>query len=329
MVDNAIMTLTGKTTKSLAYEVLFPTAVTTSTKILIKRNDVSGNTNTNATLVSVLKTGLTSMLNGTFPANNITIRCTGGDGSSATSAATYIINCPACVCHGTDYGVTLSLKNTMPYLGNPSSKYHSANKAWLHNVSLDPLIKPKQVLSFMDAVTGYNGTLGPTTARSWIAGKIIISKDLVAVDYQALRIMEKQTSPQTSRIATADAQLTAAQTAGLGTCTPANMEIINIAPPWNMTGVIGDRDALLKALKVSVTRKGHGYEFSLPAEAGGIADLELFDGPGRQIWSTTAFANHRALWEGTTRGGVRVPAGMYFYRVASAAGKVKGMVMVH
>jgi hypothetical protein len=328
MIDNAIMTLTGKTTKAAAYEAIFPAPVTTSTKILLKRNDISGNVSTNATLVNALKTGLTSMLNGTFPANNITIRCTGGDGSSATSAATYIINCPVCVCHQTDYGVTLSLKNTMPYLGNPSSKYHSANKAWLYNVSLDPAIKPKQVLSFLDATTGYNGTGGPTTNRNWIAGKIIVGRDLVAVDYQALRLMEKQTSPQTSRIATADAQLVAAQTAKLGTCTPSNMEVINISPPWNATGIIGEQDSLNRALNVAVSPAGQGYQFSLPAETGGTAELEIFDCLGHRIWSTNEFTNHRTIWQGTTSGGVRVPAGMYVYRVFSSTGRVKGIVMI-
>ena len=61
------------------------------------------------------------MLGGDFNENNVEIHCKGGSVKSKIQAADYLINAPVCSCHGRDYGVTLSLKNTMTYLNNAST----------------------------------------------------------------------------------------------------------------------------------------------------------------------------------------------------------------
>jgi hypothetical protein len=327
VVDNAIMTLSGKPTKGAAYEALFPAAVTSSTKILLKRNEASGKGAINTAVTNAFKTGLTSMLNGTFPAANITIRILVGSVKSQIDATTYLINCPVCWVHSDDYGVTLSCKNTMPYLNN-ASVYHSANKAWLYNVSLDPAIKPKQVLSLMDAMIGNNTQQGGAgSASSFIAGTLIVSKDLVAVDYNALRLMEKQPNPSASRIATGDNQLKAAQTAGLGTCTPANMEIINIAPPWT-TGTINEPETNRPSLEIEVLRKGNGVEFLVPRASSQSVDVTIFDMMGNVVRNIPNNFDKRILWDNRTQNGSLAPSGMYAFLVRNGGARARGIVVV-
>jgi hypothetical protein len=162
LVDYAIMTLTGKADKAAAYEALFPTAVTSSTKIYLKRNGISGAGAVNTAVVNAFQTGLQRMLNGVFRnvdnpnplPGNVSLK-------SHTDAATYIINCPVAWMHSVQYqGVTLSLKNTMNYDGDPFAHHNQNPPTWLHTVSLSTAIKPKQVLSLMDAVVG-NSQNGP------------------------------------------------------------------------------------------------------------------------------------------------------------------------
>ena len=183
LVDNAIMTLTGKADKAAAYEALFPAAVTSNTKIYLKRNGASGTGAVNTAVVKAFQTGLQRMLNGSF--NNIDNPSpVPGNVSlkSHTDAATYIINCPVAWLHATPYhGVTLSLKNTMNYDGDPFAHHNENPPTWLYKISLSAAIKPKQVLSLMDAVVG-NSQNGPGTQPTFSAGTIIVGSDLVAVD---------------------------------------------------------------------------------------------------------------------------------------------------
>ena len=326
VVDNAIMTLSGKTTKGAAYEALFPAAVTASTKILMKRNDISGTGAVNTAVTNAFKTGLTSMLNGTFPAANVTVRCSGGSAKSQTDAATYIINCPVCWIHSA-YGVTLSGKNTMTYL-NSAGTYHSANRSWLYTVSLDPAIKPKQVMSLMDAMIGANRDSDREGgAASFIAGTLIVSKDIVAVDYNALRLMEKQPSPSASRIATGDSQLKAAETGGLGTCTPGNMQIINIAPPWN-TGIISEPETNRPLLEIEVVHKGSSVEFLVPRASSQSVDLTIFDMMGNVVRNIPNNFDKGILWDNRTQNGSPAPSGMYAFLVRNGGARARGIVVV-
>jgi len=325
LVDHAIMTLSGKTDKGAAYEALFPAKVTTSTKILLKRNDASGTGTVNTAVVNSLKTGLTAMLSGSFPSANITIRCAGGSAKADTSAATYIINCPVCWIHADDYGVTLSLKNTMTYL-NAASVYHSANKAWLYNVSLDPAIKPKQVLSFMDALVG-NQQSGPGTSPTFVAGSLIVSSDLVAVDYNALRIIEKQTNANKTYIATGDSHLKSAESAGLGTCTPGNMDIIAISPPWT-TGVYGESESLMQSMNIQVHNASNNVDFIIPRAALEPVDVVVFDMAGNVVWKVRDVSAQVVSWNKTSLYGSPLPTGMYAYTIFCKSAKIRGVLMM-
>jgi hypothetical protein len=327
LVDHAIMTLTGKSDRAAAYEALFPEAVTTSTKILVKRNDASGKGAVNTAVTNAFKSGLTSMLGGKFPAANITTQLANMDGSKNTAAANYIINCPVAWEHimpTNNYGVTLSLKNTMTYLGNPSALHNDTTHAWLWNNSLDPKIKPKQILSLMDAVVG-SAKDGPGTSPSFAAGTIIVSKDLVAVDYNTIQLMRKQTGAKLANLTQGETDLKKAEQAGLGTCTPANMEVINIAPPWG-TGTINGADTVMKNLGIQVNSPSGHVEFIFAK--GTSALVTVFDSMGRLVWRNTSSSGGIITWNHSTGPGSRVPPGLYLFTIACGKTTMRGTVLI-
>jgi len=327
LVDNAIMTLTGKADKAAAYAALFPAAVTSSTKIYLKRNGISGAGAVNTAVVNAFQVGLKRMLNGSFSnidnpnplPGNVSLK-------SHTDAATYIVNCPVAWMHSVSYqGVTLSLKNTMNYDGDPFAHHNQNPPTWLYTVSLSAAIKPKQVLSLMDAVVG-NSQNGPGGSPTFSAGTVIVGSDLVAVDYQTLRILEKQTGVNKTWIATGDKNLKSAETAGLGTCTPANMDVIAIKPPWPSVGIINGSDKIMESMNIRVLHQGNKVDFVIPGASS--KQVSVFDMMGNILWQSRNFAGESIAWNQTTMYGSRVPSGMYIFRIACNGSFMKGTIMV-
>lgn len=329
MVDQGVKALAGTTDTGAAYEALFPEPVDSSTSIFMKRNDISGAqrdfTRVDEVLTEAFKAGCGTMLDGSYSDRNVSIRCRGGSARSDIENNDYLINCPVCSCHGRDYGVTLSLKNTMTYL-NSASTYHSANKRWLHEVSLDDLIKRKQVMSIMNAIVGNNRS-GPGGSPNIEPKTIIMSKDIVAVDYHALRVMEQNGNPDTGRIQTADGQLEAAEAAGLGTCTPANMEVIELAPPYT-TGSIQEYNPNVGRLNVNVIARGGYFEFVLPSGITKTVTAGIYNMQGRLVWKTDSTNVSAIVWHRQTLSGSRVPNGMYTYKLQMGSRRASGVVMV-
>jgi hypothetical protein len=340
LVDHAIMTFTGKTNKAEAYEAIFPVKPTENTKIMIKRNDASGQGTFNTAVTNALKNGLTSMVNGKYPAANINVYMKMADGSSATKAADYIINCPVASAHvmksgssldPLNYGVTLSLKNTMSYLKAPSANHPDQTHAWLWNTSLDPAIKPKQVLSLMDATvgnakTGPGNVAGGSTSTMFATGTVIVSNDLVAVDYNTIRLMNDQKVKYQECLDQGDSDLKKAEAAGLGTCTPDNMDVFKISPPsWGLSTING-ADKIMKSLNIRVLSQGNKVDFVIPGASS--KHVGIFDMMGNALWQSQNFDNEYVAWNYTTKFGARVPSGMYIYRIACGSSVMRGTVMV-
>ena len=141
MVDYSIMNLTGETDKGKAYEALFDSNLTTSSKILIKYNN--SRTDTDNLVLKALVNGLTSMFNGTFPelpSSQLIGRAT-GDASNQTFETQgttyairdiwvdcdYFINMPsAWAMNAPTYpGVTMSLKAMFPVVSGSLSRMHN------------------------------------------------------------------------------------------------------------------------------------------------------------------------------------------------------------
>jgi hypothetical protein len=350
LVDHAIMTFTGISDKAAAYEAVFPEKPTSSTKIFMKRNDASGKGAVNKAVTDAFAAGLKSMLGGAFPAANIDNPSSlpmNPNLKSKVDSTTYIINCPVTWCHVMpqySYGVTLSLKNTMclgcPSGGNPPSGNHSQYKAldstkavsqsnytypWLWEVSLSSAVKPKQVLSLLDAVVG-SAKDGPGTGVTFKAGTVIVGSDLVAVDYNAIRLMEKQTGAKTDQLAYGDRDLKQAEKAGLGTCTEANMEIIKINAPWPSVGTINGSDAIMQSMNIRVLHQGNKVDFVIPGASS--KHVSVFDMKGNALWQSQHISGESVSWDLRTTYGARVPSGMYVYRIACNRSIMRGTVMV-
>ena len=177
----------------------------------------------------------------------------------------------------------------------------------------------------MDAVAGRSDG-GPGGSPNFKAGTIIVGSDLVAVDYNTLRLLEKQPKVSTSQIATADKNLKSAETAGLGTCTEANMEVIKITAPWTAVGTINGSDKIMESMNIRVLNQGNKVDFVIPGSS--QKHITIFDMMGNAIWQSQDFSGESVSWNHTTMNGARVPAAMYIYRIACGGSVVKGTVWV-
>jgi uncharacterized protein (DUF362 family) len=348
MVDHTIMALTGKNTKAAAYEALFPRPVTTATKILIKFNESAGDKSLSRNAVqAALTSGLTSMLNGTYPANKISTLGTGGTATgpkftvgsdsyqikSAIVDCDYFINFAVCWCVGSNTtGVTLTLKNMMGAVaGNLGGGFHgnftNASGASLSICNSQQMFKDKQVLAIIDAISiCLNGNCGPFSSPNGNDSKIIASRDMVAADYQGFLLL-KNKGLSSDRVNVKQAVLAnAAKPAyGLGTNDPNSMDIVNIGPPWTTQVVVSGEKSEHLGLQVQIDQRAGGQKivFTLKNKPASDAQLSVYNASGEQIWS------HNSLtWNCETLSGAKASPGTYFYSIRAGRETLKGKVMV-
>jgi uncharacterized protein (DUF362 family) len=347
MVDHTIMTLTGKSGKAAAYEALFPKPVTAATKILIKFNESSGQNSLSLKAVqAALTSGLKSMLNGTYPAGNISTLGTGGTATgpkftvgtdtyqikSAIVDCDYFINFAVCWTVGSNTaGVTLTLKNMMGAIaGNLSGGIHAnfqnASTPSLSIINSQQMFKDKQVLALIDAISiCLNGNCGPFTAPNAVANSIIASKDMVAADYQGFLLLKgKGLTSDRVNVATTVFNNAAKPVYGLGTNDPNNMEIVNIAPPWTTSVTFEGRTAEETGLGLIINHENGGSRvtFTLKDVSSKPVGLTIFRADGLKIWSSK-----RLEWNGETTGGTVVGHGLYFYAIKTSQGILRGKVI--
>ncbi len=350
MVDHAIMALTGKTAKAAAYEALFPKPITSATKIAIKYNESSAGSSPSITTVrDALISGLTSMLNGTYPASNINV-ITSGTGGSANGPSfsiggttykikdeivncDYLINLPICWAVGSNTaGVTLSMKNNMgsvggaPLSGAIHANFQSSTSPSLAILNSQQMFKDKQVLVLIDAITLCTEASGPAGMANAVAYSIIASKDTVAADYQGLQIL-KSKGLSADRQAVANTILTnAAKPAyGLGTNDPNAMEIVTIGPPYTTNVVTGGQKMEKLGMQVAIEQfeNGRRITFTLKNKPSGTVMLSIFNAQGMQIWSDNSL-----VWSQQTFAGFKVLPGTYFYAIQAGSEILKGKIML-
>jgi len=348
MVDHTIMTLTGINTKAAAYEALFPKPVTTATKILIKFNESSGQNSLSLKAVqAALTAGLKSMLNGTYPAANISTLGTGGDATgpkftvgsdsyqikSAIVNCDYFINFAVCWCVGSNTaGVTLTLKNMMGAVaGNLSGGIHAnfqnASGASLSILNSQQMLKDKQVLAIIDAISiCLNGNCGPFSQPNGSANLIIASKDMVAADYQGFMILKgRGLSSDRLTVAQNVFNNAAKSTYGLGTNDPNNMDVVNIGPPYTTKVVVSGKKSERLGLQVRLDHRAGGQRvaFTLKNEPSSGVNLSLYDARGAQIWSDNSLT-----WNCETFSGAKAVPGSYFYTIKVGRETLNGKVIV-
>ncbi len=265
------------------------------------------------------------MLDGNYNDSNVVVQNRNEDASNRIGQNDYIINCPVAWCHGSSYGVTLSLKNTMGYLDSPN-RVHSTNKRWLHENSQHSSIESKQMFGIMDAIEGNNKD-GPGSSRTFIAHTLILSTDIVAVDSLTIELMGDQSGASSSRLNTGKSQLDAAKDAGLGTNDQSEMEIIEIEPPFELPVGINEYLKPVKhANNVQVINMRNRVEFSIPSANN--AQITVFDLKGKRIWQASNITTELVTWNNTNSQGAKVPAGIYTYQINHKGATSQGTVTI-
>ncbi len=265
MVDESIKQLTGISTLGGAWKSLMPD-IKTDSIIAIKVNCRSSALPTHPELTYAVANGLTQMqIEGhNFPENNIHIyddhkayfefsgytvntsskgiRCYSEKEFSDQSyningvpqkvvslvhdKADYLINIGVLKNHASMAGVTLCMTNHFGSIDSPHKLHLNCGDPYIGIVnSLEP-IKSKQVLAILDGILGA-AEGGPYGNPTFVANKIFMSQDTVAVDYLGRELLIEQNS------STADwaTYIDSAADYGIGTNDPTKMEIVNIKNP--------------------------------------------------------------------------------------------------
>ncbi len=350
MVDNAIIALTGINNTSKAYENLFSEPVTLATTIAIKKNSISGKTSKSYPVVlNALKKGLAKMLDGTFPEDNVTITIGQGNVSTANPKfmigpkeyiiqdrwveSDWIINVPVCWANTTPYGVTLSLKNMMSAVGGNSLSYmhgyeQDEDTPWLSVLNSQPTFKNKMAITLIDAIMGRYQD-GPGGSIDYQEHSIIVSRDILAADYQGIQILKdkglKQSLEQTGLEILA---LAAKSPYAIGTENPDLAEVVEIEPPWDPTELKSGGTKQKSAPGVTTKTAGSQVTFTLRNVKGEQVELSLFDLQGREIWTFNGAYVNVIVWQGRDAKGNVVSNGSYVYRLKSGAREVTGRVRI-
>jgi Domain of unknown function (DUF362) len=340
MVDQAVMSLTGITDKVAAYESLFP-GLTTAKKIVIKYNAAKPAT-TRQLVTTALTNSLKLMLNGTFPAANITLvgNDSGAAGSSSFQIGTttytirntwancdYFINCPSCYSIDSGCGVTMSLKNMITsFTGGAISSMHSyftsATTPALSLLNSQAVFKQKQALVLMDAVI-----ISPNGSATMAGYSIIASKDMVALDYQGIQLLKA--NGLTSALETAGLSvcgLAAASPYSIGTNLPANMDVVRIGPPW-ATEVLSSGSALSSVPRVEAKTGAGRTVFSYEYGRRKDAVCTVYAMNGALVWSGKG-NDATVAWEHVDLAGRTVASGTYVYMLKIDDITARGIVLV-
>lgn len=145
-----------------------------------------------------------------------------------TDTLDYLINIAVLKDHGAA-GVTLCLKNHYGSSQNPELMHGNGCFPYPAALNSAAPIKQKQVLNMIDALYGVRSG-GPEGVPQFTANTILMSRDIVAVDYQGRKLLAENGWTSGNTAAYIDAACT---TYGLGTNDPNNMEIVRL------TGVTG------------------------------------------------------------------------------------------
>ena len=155
------------------------------------------------------------------------------------SIADYLINISILKNHGTS-GVTLCMKNHYGTCSSPGSLHGGYGDPYIPALNALPVVSNKQVLHICDAIFGIISG-GPSGSPQISPNKIIMSRDIVAVDYWGREILSQNGCSTIYRARHVD---TAANSPyNLGTNNTDEMEVINIENP---TTSIGGQNDLLK-----------------------------------------------------------------------------------
>ena len=245
-----------------------------------------------------------------------------------TEMADYFINIGVLKNH-TISGITLCMKNHYGTCSNPG---------WMHDNRCDPyipalndisLIKSKQCVNIIDAIYGIVSG-GPYGVPQITPKKILMSQDIVAVDYMGAELL-KENGCTTTNMASYIA--TAANSYQLGTNNPNEIDVINIVNPTTNVNPSPDETGKPDDYKLSQNypnpfNSSTRIRFYLKESA--EAQLTVFDINGRQVRSLINRSEnsgwHEVDWDGINDLGNTVASGIYICQLKTGSFK-KSIVM--
>lgn len=351
MVDDGILALTGLDDVGEAWLSLMPD-LTSSSVIAIKVNCRSDALPTHPEVTYAVTDGLARMIvdGASFSENNIHIydnekaylsesdytlntssqgvQCYMATSFSSTSysingvsqrvctlvhdTADYLINIGVLKNHYSMAGVTLCMKNHFGTIDQPRNMHINAGDPYIGALNAIDPIKNKQIINILDGLFGA-AEGGPYGAATFVANKIIMSSDPVAVDYLGREILTEQGSSTVGMASYVDS----AANYGIGTNDPEEMDIINISD-----SVTGLQDQFVEVSSSVIQNFPNPFSdytnFSFSLEKESEVTLEIFTALGIKVITlvreTLPAGQHNIVWHGESGGGIEVQKGMYVAR---------------
>lgn len=228
--------------------------------------------------------------------------------------ADYLINISVLKNHGAA-GVTLCLKNHYGTCDSPDTMHGNFCDPYIPAMNTLPPIRDIQCLNICDALFGVISG-GPDAAPQVTVNTIIMSRDIVAVDYWGREILQENGCETLDRAIHID---TAAQEPyNLGTNDPLLMDVVTISD--TATGA-ADQDDIFRKEDI-LLRQNHPNPFSnhtriqFHLSRTEHVDVTVYDIAGRRVCAlvgrTGSTGWHTVSWDGRNDSGRPVSSGVYF-----------------
>lgn len=235
-----------------------------------------------------------------------------------TEMADYIVNVSVLKNHGGVAGVTLCLKNHLGTCDDPGDLHDNHGDPYIPALNALSPIKDKQCINICDAIFGvYSG--GPGGSPQFAPETLILSRDIVAVDYWGREILEDAGCTTIWKAHHVDTA--AGSPYNLGTNDPGQMDVINIGNPSGVGDPAPAAPAGFTLEQNQPNPFGGRTRISFYAPRSDEIDLGIFDPTGRRVRhlldGPAAAGWHRVPWDGTNDVGSQVAAGVYYCRLRS------------
>jgi uncharacterized protein (DUF362 family) len=272
------------------------------------------------------------------------VRCYGNDsGSGGYTAVTYSVNGStqrlslilknqvnyviniAPLKNHTIAGVTLCLKNHYGTCNRPDLMHGGRCNPYIPALnSLNPILN-KNMVNICDAIFGI-ATGGPLGSPQFAVNTLIMSQDIVALDYQGREILAANGC---NTIGISDHVDTAAgDPYNLGTNDPAQMDVVNVSNPAGVDDSQGMSGIMLEQNHPNPFASDTRIRFYLPEPQ--PVSLSVYDATGRRVRGLVSneigSGWHDIAWDGMNDSGSRAAGGVYFCQL-KANGYKKAIIM--
>ena len=241
-----------------------------------------------------------------------------------TGMADYMVNLSVLKNHSMA-GVTLCLKNHYGTCNSPGSLHGNDCDPYIPSLNALAPIRDKQKVHICDALLGiYSG--GPGGSPQFAANALIMSQDIVAVDYQGREILAANgctTLGDSHHIETA-----AGAPYNLGTNDPDQMDVVTITEPAGAGDGAGLSSIMLQQNHPNPFSADTRIRFYLPGPE--PVSMTVYDVSGRRVRrlidNTVDAGWHEVPWAGDTDGGRMAASGVYFCQLETRGYK-KAVIM--